>query len=126
VNGTWTATTLSQNVYGYDTAGNRLTNAITMPGGSNRTETYGYDELNRLTSVNYGDTQTQSYVFDPMGNRTQKVDSVSGTENSTSNNANMLLTRGTNNYTNDNDGNTLTGGGRSSVWDSQNLRHEVA
>jgi hypothetical protein len=77
-------------------------------------------ELNRLTSVNYGDTQTQSYVFDPMGNRTQKVDSVSGTENSTYNNANRLLTRGTNNYTNDNDGNTLTGGGRTNVWHSEN------
>jgi YD repeat-containing protein len=97
-----------------------------MPDGSNRTETYGYDELDRLTSVDYGDTRTQSYGFDPMGNRTQKVDSVSGTENSTDTNANRLLNRGTNNYTNDNDGNTLTGEGRTSVWDSQNLRHEVA
>jgi YD repeat-containing protein len=62
-----------------------------MPDGSNRTETYGYDELDRLTSVDYGDTRTQSYGFDPMGNRTQKVDSVSVTENSTDTNADRLL-----------------------------------
>jgi hypothetical protein len=60
------------------------------------------------------------------GHLIKKVDSVSGTENSTYNNANRLLSRGTNNYTNDNDGNTLTGGGRTNAWDSQNLRHEVA
>ena len=43
-----------------------------------RTEQYGYDELYRLTSVNYGDGQTHSYQFDNMGNRSQKVDSTNG------------------------------------------------
>lgn len=43
-----------------------------------------------------------------MGNRATKVnDGV--TENYSYNNVNMLLTRGTNNYTNDLDGNTLAG-----------------
>ena len=55
-----------------------------------------------------------------MGNRLQKQDSVSGTENCSYNAANMLLTRGANNYANDADGNTLTGGGRTNTWDSQN------
>lgn len=32
----------------------------------------------------------------------------------------MLLTQGTNNYVNDTNGNTLTGGGRTNIWDSQN------
>jgi hypothetical protein len=32
----------------------------------------------------------------------------------------MLLTRGANAYTNDANGNTLTGGGRTNTWDSQN------
>src|SRR5258706_11935143 len=54
-----------------------------------------------------------------MGNRLTKVnDGVS--EGYTYNSANMLLTRGANNYTNDLDGNTLTGGGRTNTWDSQN------
>src|SRR5579872_3812535 len=55
-----------------------------------------------------------------MGNRLQKVDSGSGTENYTYNAANMLLTRGTTAYTNDIDGKTLTGEGRANTWDSQN------
>jgi ubiquinone/menaquinone biosynthesis C-methylase UbiE len=45
-------------------------------------------------------------------NRTAKQDSVSGTENYTVNDANMLLTRGGNTYTNDANGNTPTGAGR--------------
>ena len=32
----------------------------------------------------------------------------------------MLLTRGAGSYTNDTNGNTLTGGGRSNTWDGQN------
>src|SRR5437870_8260270 len=34
--------------------------------------------------------------------------------------ANMLLQRGANAYQNDGNGNTLSGGGRSMAWDSQN------
>ncbi len=113
-------TLIVKNAYTYDNNGNRLTNAIYDNAGLIRTEEYGYDALNRLTSVNYGDGQTQSYSFDAMGNRSQKVDSISGTENYTYNNANMLLTRGANSYTNDSNGNTLTGGGRTNTWDGQN------
>ena len=118
--GQWQANTLSQNDYTYDSAGMRLTNQISGSIGGARTETYGYDTLNRLTSVDYGDGQTQSYTFDNMGNRLTKSDSVTGNETSTYNNANMLLTRGASNYTNDLNGNTLTGGGRTNTWDSQN------
>ena len=56
-----------------------------------RTESYGYDALNRLTSVNYGDGQTQGYAFDTTGNRTQKTDSATGTETYTNDAANRLL-----------------------------------
>ena len=35
---------------------------------------YTYDDLNRLSTVNYGDGETQSYGFDPMGNRLSKTD----------------------------------------------------
>ena len=53
-----------------------------------------------------------------MGNRLTKTDN--GTTNYTYNNANMLLTAGVNNYNNDPNGNTLTGGGRTNTWDSEN------
>jgi RHS repeat-associated protein len=121
--GQWQSSVLVQNDYTYDNTGQRLTNKITNPDGSSRTETYGYDETNRLTSVNYGDGQTQSYSFDALGNRASKTDvggGINGTENYSYNNANMLLSRGTNSYTNDADGNTLTGGGRTNTWDSEN------
>ena len=137
---------LNQNAYSYDQAGNRLTNAVStqaMNGNgtpqfdanynpilTTRTEKYekadgssGYDALNRLTNVDYGDGQTQVYGFDAMGNRLQRQDSVSGTTNSSYNAANMLLSTtgaGASTYTNDADGNTLTGGGRTNAWDSQN------
>ena len=55
-----------------------------------------------------------------MGNRLQKQDSATGTENYTYNAANMLLTRGGNSYTSDANGNTLTDGTRTNIWDSQN------
>ncbi len=117
--GVWQQSMLVQNAYSFDNSGQRLTNQITSSGAS-RTEQYSYDELNRLKTIDYGDGQTQSYAFDAMGNRLSKQDSVAGTENYSYNAANMLLNRGTASYTNDIDGNTLTGGGRTNTWDSQN------
>ena len=95
-NGTWSQRTLVQNAYTYDNAGQRLSNAISDSTGLVRTETYGYDALTRLSSVNYGDGQTQSYNFDAMSNRLSKTDvggGINGTEAYTYNAANMLLSR---------------------------------
>ena len=117
---------LNETEYGYDLrSGQRTTatrrwqdvNATTgVPQAtSSRTETYGYDEQYRLQTVNYGDNETQGYAFDAMGNRWQKTDTVSGattTENSTFDAANRILTRGTQGYTSDLDGNTLADGPR--------------
>ena len=60
--GNWLSKVLVQNDYTYADNGNRTTNLITDQNGPVRTETYGYDELARLTSVNYGDGDTQSYT----------------------------------------------------------------
>ncbi len=76
----FTVNTLHQNAYGYDPTGQRLTNAVTDNLGNLRTEAYGYDTLNRLTSVSYGDGQTQGYSFDAMGNQASKSDSSMGNE----------------------------------------------
>jgi RHS repeat-associated protein len=118
--GYWQTKVLVQNDYTYATTGNRLTNALSDWTGPLRTEQYGYDELSRLTSVNYGDGQTQGYTFDPMGNRLTKTDNVTGNETYGYNAANMLTARNGAAYTNDNNGNTLTGGGRTNTWDGQN------
>ena len=117
----WQNKIVGQNAYGYNVlTGQKTTNAITDSYGATRTETYNYDELSRLTGVAYGDGQTQGYSFDSMGNRLVKTDSVTGNETYSYNNANMLLTRNGQGYTNDVAGNTLTGGGRTMTWDSQN------
>jgi RHS repeat-associated protein len=118
--GFWISSTLVQNDYTYSLTGNRLTNTVSDNAGPIRTEQYGYDELSRLTSVNYGDGQTQTYTFDPMGNRLTKTDNVAGNDTYTYNAANMLLTRNGGAYTNDANGNTLTGGNRTNTWDGQN------
>ncbi|MFN3648768.1 MAG: RHS repeat domain-containing protein [Armatimonadota bacterium] len=68
---------------------------------------------------------TQCYTFDPMGNRLTKTDSANGNDTYTYNNANMLLSRNGGSYTNDLNGNTLTGGGRSNTWDGQNRLTQV-
>jgi hypothetical protein len=54
----WQTTLLIQNVYGFNTLGQRLTNQITDHLINVRTESYAYDSLNRLTAVNYGDGET--------------------------------------------------------------------
>jgi len=117
--------TLFRNNYTYSNAGQRLTNQITdnSGGASVRTELYGYDELNRLKTVDYGDGQTQQYDFDAMGNRSSKSDTIGGstvTEAYSYDKLNELTARASNSYTSDTVGNTLTGGGRTNTWDSQN------
>jgi RHS repeat-associated protein len=115
----WQERTLVQNEYAYSLSGNRLTNAISDQNGPVRSEDYGYDELSRLTSVDYGDGETQAYSFDPMGNRLSKTDN-GVSEGYAYNAANMLTQRASQPYVNDANGNTLTGGGRVNTWDSQN------
>ncbi len=100
------------NPYGYGSVINQIT--------TTRTENYGYDALNRLKSVDYGDGQTQGYTFDAMGNRVQKTDSAAGTTSYAVDAANRLLTAGANTYTSDANGNTLSDGTRTNAWDSQN------
>jgi len=69
--------------------------------------------------VNYGDGVTQSYSFDNMGNRLTKTEGGT-TEPYVYNAANMLVSRNGQPYVNDLNGNTLSAGGRTNTWDSQN------
>jgi RHS repeat-associated protein len=107
---------------------------VTNVAYTSRTESYGYDDLNRLTAVNYGDTESQSYSFDAMGNRLGKTDTVTPSSGSpvTSTSAysydaaNRLTAVSQNGgsaapVTFDADGNTLSdSSGRTYTWDSQN------
>ncbi len=88
--------------------------------------------LYRLKTANYGDGQSQTYTFDPMGNRTGKTDNVTGNETYEFDAANRLTYRysGTRpsspNVVSDPNGNVLSDGTRTNVWDSENrLRQSV-
>jgi len=116
---------LWKHVYAYAADRLKQSGQITDNAGNVRTETYLYDGIQRLTSVDYGDGQSQTYQFDSMGNRLTKADTVGGATTTTTygfDAANRLTTLNGNTaaYTNDAAGNTLTGGGRTNVWDSQN------
>lgn len=125
-NGTMHSRPISSNTYTFDNVGNRLQNTVAACWDTTRIEMYGYDALNRLTSVDYGDGQTQGYTFDPMGNRLTKTDNQNPNETYVSNAANMTTSRNLSPYTYDANGNTLTGGGRTNVWDSQNRLYSCA
>jgi len=69
--------TISTFGYSYDAAGNRLSK--TAAAG---TETYGYDNLNQLTSVQYPTAAAFSntgFNYDPLGNRTTMTNGAATT-----------------------------------------------
>jgi len=89
---------------------------------SGRTVNYGYDNLYRLTSETiasdpHGVNGAVGYVYDPVGNRTQKTSTLAGYPGTTSSyNANDQLA--TDNY--DNNGNTTQSLGTGYVYDFEN------
>src|SRR5262249_55714818 len=54
--------------YGYEENGNRKSQ-IETNGGNAETTTYGYDDLDRLTTVGYPDGTYVTYGYDGVGNR---------------------------------------------------------
>ncbi|MBC7994368.1 MAG: type IV secretion protein Rhs, partial [Rhizobacter sp.] len=66
------ATIVSSHTYGYDTLGNRSTHTERI-GATTVNYVYGYDALNRLSSVDNGTAaQLESFGYDPLGNRTRR------------------------------------------------------
>lgn len=69
------ASVVSQHVYAYDDAGNRVTHEETA-GGTTSIYAYAYDPLSRLVEVtNTAMTPPaiERYAYDPLGNRTRKT-----------------------------------------------------
>jgi RHS repeat-associated protein len=69
------ATLLSRYAYGLDANGNRTAVLITGTAVTNGTESYAFDDLDRLTGVTYPDASTVEYVYDANGNRTSAAPS---------------------------------------------------
>jgi len=100
--------------YSYDAAGNRTAKTDQA---SNVTSSYGYDALYQLTGVTQGAGTTESYTYDPVGNRLTSL-SVPGYNY---NSSNQLTSTSSGSYTYDANGNTLSdASGKSYTWDFEN------
>ena len=95
------STTLDGASYTYDAAGNRTSKTDQA---SNVTSSYSYDALYQLTRVTQGAGTTESYTYDPVGNRLTSL-SVPGYNY---NSSNQLTSTSGGSYTYDANGNTLT------------------
>jgi len=108
--------TISTFGYSYDAAGNRLSKAAA--GG---TETYGYDNLNQLTSVQYPTAAAFSntgFNYDPLGNRTTMTNGAATTY--AANNLNQYTQVNTNTLNYDANGNLTNHNGFTLTYDYEN------
>ncbi len=109
--------TIDGATYTVDNAGNRTSKTDMQTGV---TTNYGYDAIYQLLSATQGATTTESYTYDPVGNRLSDL-TTSGWSNNTSN---ELTSRPGVSYTFDNNGNTLTKadstGTTTYAWDFEN------
>jgi RHS repeat-associated protein len=86
------------------------------------TSNYSYDSLYELTQVTQGGSTTESYSYDPVGNRLSSM----GTPSYSYNSSNELTANSTGSYTYDANGNTLSdAAGRSYTWDFENRLTQV-
>jgi RHS repeat-associated protein len=110
-------TTLDGAVYTVDNAGDRLTRT---PQPSGAASAYGYDSIYELQSVTQGSSTTESYTYDPVGNRLTSLGSASWSYNT----SNELNSRPGVSYTYDSNGNTQTmvnsPGTTTYAWDFEN------
>src|SRR5262249_14925281 len=103
--------------YTLDNAGNRTTKTDQRTAV---TTSYGYDNIYELLSATQGGSTTESYTYDPVGNRLTSL----GVANYTNNTSNELTSTSNATYTYDYNGNTLTkvvgSNTTSSAWDFEN------
>lgn len=115
-------TTLDGTAYAVDSVGNR-TSLTPQPSGT--ASNFTYDSIYELTQVTQGSSTTESYSFDPVGNRLSSL----GVSSYTNNSSNELTSTSTATYTYDNNGNTLTKvdstGTTSYAWDYENRMTSV-
>lgn len=103
--------------YTLDSAGNRTAKTDDYAGVTSK---YTYDALYELTQVTQGSTTTESYSYDPVGNRTASH----GVSSYTTNSSNEMTANSNASYSYDSAGNTLTEtdptGTTTYTWDYEN------
>jgi RHS repeat-associated protein len=92
---------------------------------STQTHSYTYDNVDRLLTATEA-AGTDSYAYDKLDNATTVTVPGIGTTNPTYNVNNQLATWGSNTYSYDSNGNTLSGdGARAYKWDAENRLIEI-
>jgi RHS repeat-associated protein len=103
--------------YNIDNAGNRTSKTDWL---ANVSSNYTYDQIYELTQVTQGNNATESYSYDPVGNRTSSL----GVSPYNYNNSNELTSTPNASYTYDNNGNITTKadstGTTAYSWDFEN------
>ena len=109
--------TIDGEVYTVDSAGNRTSKADQL---ANVTTNYGYDAIYELSQATQGGATTESYSYDPVGNRLSSL----GVSSYTTNTSNEVTAAGGAMYTYDYNGNTTSKtnstGTTSYTWDYEN------
>jgi RHS repeat-associated protein len=109
--------TIDGATYTVDSAGNRTAKTDNR---ANVTSNYGYDAIYELLQTTQGGTTTESYTYDPVGNRLSSL----GVSPYSNNSSNELTSTPSASYTYDNNGNTLTktasGSTTNYTWDYEN------
>jgi RHS repeat-associated protein len=109
--------TLDGASYAVDNAGNR-TSRTPQPSGT--ASNFSYDNIYELTQVTQGSSTTESYTYDPVGNRLSSL----GVSSYTNNSSNELTSTSNATYTYDNNGNTTSKtdstGTTNYTWDFEN------
>jgi RHS repeat-associated protein len=109
--------TIDGATYTVDSAGNRTAKTDNR---ANVTSNYGYDAIYQLLQTTQGGTTTESYTYDPVGNRLSSL----GVSPYSNNSSNELTSTPSASYTYDNNGNTLTKtdstGTTTYAWDFEN------
>ena len=115
--------TIDGATYTLDNAGNRTAKTDDL---ANVTTNYGYDSLYQLLSATQGGTTTESYSYDPVGNRTASL----GVSSYTTNSSNEMTANSNASYTYDYNGNTTSktdsSGTTNYSWDYENRLTSVA
>jgi len=114
--------TIDGAVYTMDSAGNRTSKADEL---ANVTTNYGYDSIYELLQATQGSTTTESYSYDPVGNRLSSL----GVPSYTVNSSNELTTTSNTGYAYDYNGNitakTDSTGTTNYTWDYENRLTQV-
>jgi len=117
------SSTIDGATYTVDAAGNRTSKADALAGV---TSNYTYDAIYQLTQVTQGGNTTESYSYDPVGNRTASL----GVASYTTNSSNQLTATSNASYTYDANGNTTSKtdstGTTTYAWDYENRLTSVS